>query len=364
MEGEKQYLTPQEQEVSLKDLILKFQEWWRYLLTKWLVIVIFGLLGAGLGLTYALFAKPNYVGELTFVLEDSKSNPLAAYSGIASQFGIDLGMGSSSGVFEGDNIIRFLKSRLLVEKTLLTGVEVEGKTMTLADLYMKFNELDKKWEKKPALKGLHFPLGMDREKFTLRQDSVLNVIRNNIGKKNLAVEKPDKKLSFISVKCTSLSETFSKVFTERLVKEATTFYVNTKIKRSQVNVDKLQLAADSLELLLNNKTRALATTQDLNQNPARQVAGVGAEVQARDKMVLQTMYAEVIKNLELSKMAMAQETPLVQVVDMPILPLEKEKFGKLKGLVLGGFLGGFLIIGYLVTRRFIREVLAGKPGNV
>jgi hypothetical protein len=34
-----------------------------------------------------------------------------------------------------------------------------------------------------------------------------------------------------------------------------------------------------------------------------------------------------------------------------------DKFGKLKGLVLGGFLGGFLILMYFVARRFLANVL-------
>jgi hypothetical protein len=351
--------TVQKDQITLKELILGLQKWWRYLLSKWLVIMLCGLLGAGLGLTYAFLDKTNYVGELTFVLENSsRSSPLSSYMGLASQFGIDLGSGGSSGVFEGDNIMEFLKSRMMIEKTLLSPVKIDNKTMTLVDFYIQFTELDKNWEGIPAIKGLHFPLGQERSKFTRSQDSVLNLIQESLVKSNLEISKRDKKLSFISVKCTSPQEMFSKVFVERLVKEATDFYVNTKIGHSRINVDKLQVSADSLEQLLNRKTYSLAASQDVNKNPARQVANVGTEVQARDKMFLQTMYAEVIKNLELSKMAMAQETPIVQVVDTPILPLKKARFGKLKGIIIGGFLAGFLTLVILIARRIYKEALA------
>ncbi|SEK99963.1 Chain length determinant protein [Chitinophaga rupis] len=357
MEEQKQNIVQPEEVITLKDIILKLQEWRTYLLKHWIIIVSCGLAGAGLGLTYAYLMKPKYVGELTFVMEDSKSNPLASYMGLASQFGIDLGGGSSSGVFQGDNIMKFLQSRLMIEKTLLSPVIVEGRKISLADLYMNANEINKGWDKVTALKGLHFPLGLSRSKFTLKQDSVLNTIHERIVKGDLDISKLDKKLGFISVKCTSRSETFSKAFTEQLVKEATQFYVNTKIMRSKVNVDKLQLSADSLESLLNHKTYAIAASQDINRNPVRQMASVATEVQTRDKIVLQTMYAEVIKNLELSKMAMAQETPVVQIVDTPILPLKKEKLGRLKGLIVGGFLGGFFIVSFLVTKRIYKEIM-------
>jgi DNA-directed RNA polymerase specialized sigma subunit len=183
-------------------------------------------------------------------------------------------------------------------------------------------------------------------------------MRNEIGKQNLNVSKIDKKLSFIAVQVASEDQLFSKFFTERLVAEATDFYVKTKTKRSKTNVDKLQAIADSLELQLNKKTYSTAVAQDLNVNPIRQVANVETEIRSRDKMVLQTMYAEVVKNLEISKMTMAQETPVVQVIDTPILPLKKERFGKLKGLILGGFVGGFLILIILILRKMIRDVMA------
>lgn len=346
-----------EDEVSLKGIIIKCREWWRYLLGKWLIILLTGILGAGLGILYAWIKKPNYVGVLTFVLEDSRSNPLAAYAGIASQFGLDLGVGGSSGLFEGDNILEFLKSRLMVEKTLLSTVSYNNSSMTLADLYIKFNKLDKKWESDSELKGLHFPVGQPRNSFSLKQDSVLDVIQKTLVKKSLEVEKTDKKLNFINVKCTSKNEVFSKVFVERLVMEATTFYVDTKIKRSKVNVDKLQQTADSLEALLNKKTYAVAAAKDINLNPARQVASVGAEVGARDKMVLQTIYGEVIKNLELSKLAMAQETPIVQMVDRPIYPLNQEKLSKVKGAILGFILASFLIISCLILKRIYKRIM-------
>lgn len=357
MEHSKQEAANNNAEISLRELLIKFGEWWRFLLGKWLIICICGIVGAGLGLTLALIKKKSYVGELTFVMEDSKSSSLGAYAGIASQFGIDLGGSSGEiGVFSGENMQGFLKTRLMVEKTLLSPVIVDGKKISLADLYIDFNNLQSRWVDKP-IAGLHFPYGQDRKTFTLQQDSVLNTIQEGIVKNNLDVTKPDKSLSFVSVKLTSANELFSKYFTETLVKEAIDFYVETKTKRSKANVDKLQATADSLEVLLNNKSYALAVTQDMNINPVRQVSGVSTQKHAREKLMLETMYTEVVKNLELSKLSMAQETPLIQVVDTPILPLKIEKLGKLKALLVGGILAGCLCLVVLIGRRILREVM-------
>ena len=68
------------------------------------------------------------------------------------------------------------------------------------------------------------------------------------------------------------------------------------------------------------------------------------------------MLNELVRNLELSKMSLRKETPLIQVIDRPILPLAKEKFGKAQGLVMGGLLAGFLVILGLIIRRFLKQL--------
>src|SRR2546428_5922946 len=81
-------------EISLKEVIYKLREWWQYLLSKWVTIVIAGLIGSALGLGYAFFQKPVYTAQVTFALEEDKGGGgLGAYAGLASQFGIDMGGG-------------------------------------------------------------------------------------------------------------------------------------------------------------------------------------------------------------------------------------------------------------------------------
>jgi uncharacterized protein involved in exopolysaccharide biosynthesis len=63
------------------------------------------------------------------------------------------------------------------------------------------------------------------------------------------------------------------------------------------------------------------------------------------------MYANVIQNLEMTKIQRAQEEPIIEIIDEPILPLKVEKFGLLKGIVLGGFIAGLMIVGFLSIKR-------------
>ena len=55
-------------------------------------------------------------------------------------------------------------------------------------------------------------------------------------------------------------------------------------------------------------------------------------------------YGEIMKNLELAKLNLLKETPLVQVIDRPVLPLKKEKKGRLMGLIVWGFVSFILVL--------------------
>ena len=78
----------------------------------------------------------------------------------------------------------------------------------------------------------------------------------------------------------------------------------------------------------------------------------------REVEVLNTMYLEIIKNLEISKMTLLNQTPIIQIIDKPILPLEEDKISKTLAGILGGFLGGFLLVCFFVFRKLFKDALA------
>jgi len=344
-------------EISLKDLIVKIQEWWRYLLSKWLIIVAFGLLGGVLGFWYATTKKPIYTATTTFVLEDEKGGGLGSLAGLASMAGVDIGGGG--GIFQGDNILGLYKSRMMLEQTLLTPIEINGKKQLLVDRYIEFNDLRKAWAKKPDLLKLNFqPLTFNLQPSRLR-DSLLGVIVSDINKNYLNVAKPDKKLSTIQVDVKAKDELFAKNFNDALVKNVNEFYINTKTKKTLQNVKILQQKTDSVRAVMNGAIYAAVAVADAtpNLNPTRQVQRVAPAQRAQfSAETNKAILSEMAKNLEITKMALLKETPLIQVIDQPIYPLTKERFGKLKGLIMGGFLAGFLVVLGLIVRRLLKQL--------
>lgn len=312
---------------------------WQYRIRISIICLLGGLVGA-----FASWYLPaTYTSRISFVVEDTKSSSGGLMSAVAGQFGFDIGgLGGNSGVLAGDNVLELLVSRKMIKQTLTSPFD--SSEYTLADRYADSYNLKNKWAKLKESKGEAIMFPPQTETYTRFQDSLLQVMMKRIEENEISVSKPDKKLTFFALSTTMRDEALSALFSTKLMSEASDFYIQTKTKRMRTNVDRLQHRADSIELLLNDKTLSVSTSHKilLDLNPAYTEASVNNEVQERDKRVLQTIYSEIIKNLEVSRSMLIQETPTFQIVDEPEMPLKKNKLKYPKGIVLGIFIFGFI----------------------
>lgn len=344
-------------EISIKELIAIIKNWWLYIITKTKYIFLCIILFSFLGMIYSLLNKPKYNATLTFALEEKNAGgALGAYSGIASQFGIDIGSNGNGGAFSGENILELMKSRLILEKTLLAEVEINNSKTNLLERYIEFNEYRKAWLKKIDLKNIEF-IKTTKKDFTIKHDSIISNVIKDIKSNYLTVSKVDKKLNIVSVTINSKDELFAKLFAEELVRNVSEFYIETKTKKSRTNVQLLQNRTDSVKLALDREMYGAAINQDQNQNIIQAKAKVPGVKKQMNIQMLGTMYTELVKNLEFSKLALMREEPLIQIIDTPVLPLHKTKFGKLKGIIFGGLIGFFIsIVFFTIKRGFINLI--------
>ena len=349
----------QNDEITLKELLEKAKEWYSYLLSQWKIIVVTGVLGAALGLTYSIFKKPIYTATLSFALEDEKGGGMSGALGLASSLGLDLGGGSGGGAFSGANLTELFKSRSMVEQTLMQPVLSGADTISLAELYIRTQEWRKDWNEKPKLKTIQFPPLTKRKYFTREHDSIMGKMYEDLSKTSLTVAQKDKKISIISIDVKSENEDFAKAFTETLAKQVSEFYVNTKSKKARMNMAILQHQTDSIRAELNGAITGVAVANDntFMLNPALNVNRAPSAKRQVDVQANTAILTELVKQTELAKVTLRKETPLIQIIDRPILPLPKEKFGKAKGLLIGGVLAIFLSLLSLILKRILRQMM-------
>ena len=347
-------------EISLKEVIIKIKELLAFLKSKLKIIFLIGFVGSSIGLYVGFTEKPIYKAVLTFALEEEKGSGLSGALGLANSFGIDLGGSSGGGAFAATNLAELMRSRLITEKVLLKPVQIKGKNTTLANYYIEVNDLRKDWIQSPQLSKIQFLPQSERSKFNLQQDSLLKIFYKNLtSPSNLSIQQKDKKVTILYIEVSSSNELFSKLFCETLAKETSDFYTQTKIKKSKNNVEILQKQTDSIKIELSGAISSKLIEEDnvYNLNPALNKKGVTSKKKQIDVQTNTAILTNLSVQLELAKITLRKETPLIQTIDTPILPLEKVKFGKLRSLLLGGFVSGFFTIAFLLLIRFYKKVM-------
>jgi len=312
----------------------------------WYILAI-TLVGGIIGYLYASRQKTLYKATSTFVLDDgdSGSSLLSNLGGLAAVSGLNID-GNGQGLFSGDNLIELYKSRSMVQKALMA----RHKSVLLIDKFIEMNDFRSKWEV-AKLKNIDFS-NMTTD--TRLKDSLLGEFVKQINKNYLKVEKQDKKLSIFKVEVSSPSETFSSEFNEEIVRTVNNFYLETKVKKSKQNASILQHKTDSVRRVMTGEIYSASRVLDAtpNLNPTRQTQRLAPmQTSQFSSETNKAVLGELVKNLEITKMALLKETPLIQIVDAPIYPLERQVFGKFKGLVLGLFTFFFLAIIFFTVRK-------------
>ena len=316
-----------------------------YLLLKKRWIFFSAMFGMLLGLSYVLLKPINYIARSSFVVEDSKSIGGSGILGaLSGQFSSDImsALGGGSNLLSGENILELSKSRSLLRKTFLTSYD--GTNKSLADVYAEKLKLKKKWKKSKKV-GLDIQFDTGNKKFSRIQDSLLNTLIERVINKDLSIYKPDRRLSLFELNITMRDELLASEFCQRLLSTISEFYINAKTKRLRGNISRLQFLADSLQKNSNSsiKNSAQSSLSLTDISPQYIQENIQNTIDSREEILSTTIYSEVIKNLEITKLSLLQETPTIQLIDNPDIPLEDNKNEWHEGM-LGGFGAGFLLI--------------------
>jgi len=333
-------------------------EYLKHLLNKRKLIVAVSLGGLALGILYAKFRNIEYTARMSFVVEDSKTIPGSGLlSALSGQIGMDISsaLGGSSNLLTGENILELAKSRSFIRQTLLTPYK--DSSQSLADRYAEINQYKKKWARRISLnKEIHFRPGQE---LSSTEDSLLNLLIDKIIEKDLSIFKPERRLGVFEVNVIMTDDLLPSLFCQRLMKSVSDFYIETKTRRIRRNISRLEKLADSLRnnangMIIENSNSELDVR---DMNPIFYEKNAAKIINNRNENLSNSVYGEVLRNLELSKASLLQETPTIQVVDHPDRPLKNNKITWYRGGFYGSVIFFISICGLLV---FLHEPAALK----
>ena len=332
------------EEATLKDVIISIRDYTRELKKKFILISTVLIISIISGLVYSSIQKDKFEAVLSFIVEGQSEGPnLSSISGMASQFGLDLG-GSSTSSFSQQNVIELLKSRKVIESTLSKSCIVNNEEDILLNHYISINNMIEDGE------NISF--------FSSSKDSITNIIWKEIIEFKIDLSYQNDEANILNLTYTSTNSEFAKNFTELLVEEISQMYSHYQTEKTKKSLKNLELRSDSIFRELKNSERNFARVKDRNLRVIN-ASGRLDEIQyMREVQVLNAIYLELIKNTELVKMNLLNETPIIQLIDVPVLPLEySNRSSKLFWIFSFSFLGLFLVSSLIILRKLIRDTL-------
>jgi len=313
------------------------------LLKKWWLFLIVGLVAGLAGIYYASKQKITYESKLTFALDNGEG--MSGAMSLAAQFGLNVSSGTD--IFEGDNIIEIMKSRRMVENTLLSIDTFQNKPYNFVEYYLQQNKDPDSREEI----NVHFPVGQSRDSFTYAQDSLLFNIYTVFVNQYIDADRPNRKYNIYEVNVTNPDEKFTKDFTDRLVAETNKFYIEIRTKKAKETLDILEQRVAAMKANVNASISKKAEIQDVNLNPTFSTAETPVLKQQTNIQVYGGAYAEMFKNLEVARYQYLKQIPLMQIIDAADYPMKKVKVSKLKTAIIFSFVAVFftLLVMWLIS---------------
>ena len=359
MEGQPQIQNFQEDEITLKELILKLREYWRELWKHWMIIVLISFPFALYMLVKAWTTPAIYPAALTFMVDEDEGTNISAFSGILGQFGLG---GAARGKYNLDKILEISRSRRVIQMALFSKVTIENKHDYLANHIIKAFDLHKKWKKDTSgLNGFLFTHD-DAEEFKKTENralkSVLGIL--NGSKKNPGIYKTsyDENTGIMRLEIDGPTEAVSIHFIDTLFNRLSTYYVEKSIEKAQATYSIVKSKTDSISLALSSAEYQLANFIDRTRNVLSMREGRLQEERLTNHVTrLQLMYGEALKNLEIAEFSLKNKEPFIAMIDNPLPPIKPLKKSKLIELIKGGILGVFLGIAFVVGRKIYRDTM-------
>jgi len=311
--------------LSIERLIMRVRQVRNWLLSRWLSILGFSLLIALACSAYFYFKNPTYSAQISFVLDEQASETARTdFSDLPAGLGFRQRTDPSGSMFSTlNNVVELIRSRLLIEKTLKSNVDINGKMLSLADFFLDSLDYRSQWTTNRAYAHLDFTQDTVDAAQTLYVNALMTRMYDLLSKKIITIEKKGKGTSIIEVTCTSENESFSKYFIETLISNTEKYYTETKTQRAKINLDFVSKRTDSVRKAYNTALLGKAVFTDANVNPGREVAVVSGEKQQTDLVILRTSYIELSRSLESAKTSLSRDIPLFQYLDVPVFPLKK-----------------------------------------
>ena len=371
--SEQNHNSVSDDEISLKDLILKFWEYFYHVLKSWKIIALFVILGLAFKLFDYITHIPTYTATISFMINEDEGSSLGGLGGLLGSFGGLLG-GSSE--YNLDKVLEISKSDRIGENIILKQSNVNGKVDFIGNHLIISQDTLKRWvpvswyqkpfidyERRLLLRAHRFTvdtINYDNpvETYALKQLNTLLFGQKNGKSKGIVESEYGELTGIMKISTSSLNSILSIDITNSIFEELSEFYIKKSIEKQQQTFDLMKLKHDSINDLLAANEYSLAKFQDTNRGLFKISDQVKKDQYQRGIFILATALGEAKKNLEIADFALKNKTPFIQVLDRPYEPLSSSKGSIFKTSILGLILGGMVGLLLVLVKKVYQEIMS------
>ena len=345
----------QDDEVTLKELILKVKDYYGEIKRNWKIMAVFVTFGLLVQVYRVLTFKKYYNATVTFMVNDAKGPSMG---GVLGQLGGLMGDKEE----KLDKILELARSRKMVGKTLFQKGTINGKEDFYANHIIDIEQLQDRWAKDTILNGFSFKEGKIADFKNADNSALLEIYKQIVGgegvKDPLYEASSNKKTGILTFSIKTRSEALSLQLSEAFFRSLSEYYVESSTRKERETYAILKTKKDSIERILNNNDVVSAQRDDQSNSLVSSIDKVPAKRYSRNNVILTALYGEIVKNSEMADYALKSSTPFVTIIDEPIPPLKPTKMGWISSAIIGLIIGGFLGALFVIGRKIYREALA------
>jgi capsule polysaccharide export protein KpsE/RkpR len=329
-------------EITLKDIILKIQQWFSIVWPYRVRIIGLSLMVGVASVVYTKFIKwPIYTASYQLFFQE-ESGGLGGAMRLASSFGLGIGGGSAS---TSATVQEFLTSRSNAVNALMTNYP-EGR---LIDRYYQLSlEEDEEFRAEYESK-----FGTS-QRYT---DSVLTEVHIALIEECLS-SSFDEETGVLSFSVVSYDEKFTYDLAMSLVNNTSDQFIEWDREKGHETVRGFQGKVDSIEVAIDKTLIKLGEYQDQNNSLISAVDRMEQMRLTIDLEAGKVAYGEYIKALEMTKAELLNLQPPFKYFDSPTFPLYKDDGSAAKAGVFGSIITGFLLVLFFIGRVEASNIMA------
>lgn len=327
--------------INFGELLLCFKR------DKWLAI-LFSLVFTLLGTTYAFFAREEFVSEGKILPEvQNKMSGLGQYAGLAALAGVDLAGATVSGMdaVRPDLYPDVLKStpfflRLFQEKIR----DKSNKELSFQAFYNK-EVLDGEFKEKDI--KVKYPKSDNYLSFNRQTEKNIKDLKKRI------ICSYDKKVGVISISVKMPDPVVAANVARFSMNYLTDYIINYRTEKQKRDLDFLgERLSAAKGKYYDNQSKKASYTDQMPLNALRlQSADLQRERIESEYKISSSFYNTLLQKYEEAKLKLQQETPVIKILEPPVVPNLKTEPKRSIIILISGVFGLFASVFYILISK-------------